>query len=84
MPSTFCPICQVRDVLHLIAGDADAEVKKLLGESAQLTSSQQEAEAELLQSQQTIQELQAALKNAQVQPTCVCCCKRTVLVRQAV
>ena len=39
-----------------------------MGESAQATSSQQEAEAQLLQSQQTIQELQTALKNAQVGP----------------
>ncbi len=47
-------------------GDADAEVKKLMGESAQLSSSQQEAEAHLQHSKEAIQELQAALRNAQV------------------
>ncbi|DBA94998.1 TPA: hypothetical protein ACH3X1_002520 [Trebouxia sp. C0004] len=46
-------------------GDADAEVKKLMGESAQLSSCQQEAEAHLQQSKAAIQELQAALRNAQ-------------------
>ena len=50
--------------MHL--GDADAEVKRLMGESADLNSAQQEAEAHLSQSKQTIQELQAALKAAQV------------------
>ena len=37
-----------------------------MGESAQLTSSQQEAEDHLQQSRQAIQDLQAALRNAQV------------------
>ena len=37
-----------------------------MGESAELNSAQQEAEAHLDQSKQTIHELQAALKNAQV------------------
>ena len=37
-----------------------------MGESADLNSAQQEAEAHLSQSKQTIQELQAALKAAQV------------------
>ncbi|DBA85365.1 TPA: hypothetical protein ACH3X2_006045 [Trebouxia sp. C0005] len=46
-------------------GDADAEVKKLMGETAQLSSSQQEAEAHLQHSKEAIQELKAALKNAQ-------------------
>ena len=41
-----------------------------MSESAQATSFQQEAEAQLLQSQQTIQELQTALKNAQVGLQC--------------
>lgn len=49
-----------------LSGDADAEVKRLMGESAELTSAQQEAEAQLGQSKQIIQELQAALKSAQV------------------
>ena len=48
------------------SGDADAEVKRLMAESANLNSAQQEAEAHLSQSKQTIQELQAALKAAQV------------------
>lgn len=48
-------------------GDADAEVRRLMTESAELNSAQQEAEAHLKQSRQTIQELQAALKTAQVQ-----------------
>lgn len=46
-------------------GDADAEVKKLMGESAQLSCSQQEAEADLQHSKEAIQQLHAALKNAQ-------------------
>ncbi|KAL3163383.1 hypothetical protein ABBQ32_009768 [Trebouxia sp. C0010 RCD-2024] len=46
-------------------GDADAEVKRLMGESAELNSAQQEAAAQLGQSKQIIQELQAALKSAQ-------------------
>ena len=37
-----------------------------MGESAELTSSQQEAEDHLQQSRQAIQDLQAALRNAQV------------------
>ena len=57
------------------SGDADAEVKRLMGESAELNSAQQEAEAHLKQSQQTIQELQAALKSAQVcLLLCFCLC----------
>lgn len=48
------------------SGDADAEVRRLMSESAELNSAQQEAEAHLKQSRQTIQELQAALKTAQV------------------
>ena len=39
-----------------------------MGESADLNSAQQEAEAHLSQSKETIQELQSALKAAQVMP----------------
>ena len=53
------------------SGDADAEVKKLMSESAGLNSAQQEAEAHLKKSKQTIQELQSALQAAQVR-TLVC------------
>ena len=51
---------------HVQSGDADAEVKRLMGESAELNSAQQEAEAHLRQSKHTIQELQSALQAAQV------------------
>ena len=57
---TFSSTCLVQ------SGDADAEVKKLMGESAQLSSSRQEAEAHLQHSKEAIQQLHAALKNAQV------------------
>ena len=65
----------------MLSGDADAEVKRLLGESAELNSAQQEAEAQLGQSRQIIQELQAALKSAQVlylvfMFTCMLGCKK--------
>ena len=50
------------------AGDADAEVKRLMTESAELTSAQKEAEVHLQQSQQTIDDLQAVLRTAQVTP----------------
>ena len=56
----------VTQLVH--AGDADAEVKRLMGESAELNSAQQEAEAHLSQSKHTIQELQSALQAAQVRP----------------
>ena len=42
-----------------------------MGESAELTLSQQEAEAHLQRSRHAIHELQAALRNAQVDPTSV-------------
>lgn len=62
--------CALNDwMLYLqtaLSGDADAEVKRLMGESAELNSAQQEAAAQLGQSKQIIQELQAALKSAQV------------------
>ena len=48
------------------SGDADAEVKRLMSESAELNSAQHEAEAHLKKSKQTIQELQSALQAAQV------------------
>ena len=50
----------------LPAGDADAEVKRLMTESAEMTSAQKEAEAHLQQSQRTIDDLQAVLRTAQV------------------
>ena len=53
---------------YAAAGDADAEVKRLMTESVVLSSAQQETEAHLQQSQQTINELQAALRTAQVLP----------------
>jgi len=62
----ICNCCGIQQHLLSSTGDADAEVKKLMGESAQLSSSQQEAEAHLQHSKEAIQELQAALRNAQV------------------